>query len=98
MGPAPSAPSDRVSALPHPAGDDRPPELDAARMAQLFGLPDLPDRLAAVDDRITAVLGHDGALLGPASVRVASSGGKRLRPLFTIVCAGAAPRSTRSRA
>jgi|RhiMethySRZTD1v2_1073278.scaffolds.fasta_scaffold00330_18 octaprenyl-diphosphate synthase len=86
MGPAPSAPSDRVSALPR-AADDRPPELDAARMAQVFGLPDLPDRLAAVDDRITAVLGHDGALLGPASVRVASSGGKRLRPLFTIVCA-----------
>ena len=86
MGPAPSAPSDRVTALPRHAGD-RPPALDAAGMAQLFGLPDLPERLAAVDERITAVLGHDGALLGPASVRVASSGGKRLRPLFTIVSA-----------
>ena len=86
MGPAPSAPSDRVTALPRHAGD-RPPALDAAGMAQLFGLADLPERLAAVDERITAVLGHDGALLGPASVRVASSGGKRLRPLFTIVSA-----------
>lgn len=80
------APSDRVSSLSRTRAAP-PPALDPAGMAEIFGLADLPDRLAAVDDRITAVLGTDGALLGPASVRVASSGGKRLRPLFTIVTA-----------
>jgi heptaprenyl diphosphate synthase len=63
------------------------PDLSAQQLALLFGLPDLPDRLAAVDDRITTALGGDGALLGPASLRVAASGGKRLRPLFTILAA-----------
>ena len=63
------------------------PDLSAQQLAVLFGLPDLPDRLAAVDDRITTALGGDGALLGPASLRVAASGGKRLRPLFTILAA-----------
>lgn len=81
-----TAPSDRVSTLPRPRGQ-HPPALDPPRLAEIFGLPDLPDRLAAVDERIMSVLGTDGALLGPASVRVASSGGKRLRPLFSIVCA-----------
>ena len=80
------APSDRVTTLPRPAGEP-PPELSPARLGEVFGIPDLPQRLAAVDDRITDALGTGGALLGPASVRVASSGGKRLRPLFTIVCA-----------
>jgi heptaprenyl diphosphate synthase len=86
MGPAPSASSGRVSTLPRAPGAPLP-ALDATHMAEIFGLEDLPDRLAAVDDRITAALGTEGALLGPASVRVASSGGKRLRPLFTIVAA-----------
>ena len=80
------APSVRVTTLPRPAGEP-PPEMSPAGLGELFGLPDLPQRLGAVDDRITAVLGDRGALLGPASVRVASSGGKRLRPLFTIVAA-----------
>lgn len=80
------APSDRVTTLPRRAAA-HPPDLSPAGLAQLFGIDDLADRLAAVDDRITAALGHDGALLGPASVRVATSGGKRLRPLFTIVAA-----------
>jgi geranylgeranyl pyrophosphate synthase len=83
MDPAPSA---RVGTLPRPAAAP-PPELSPARLADLFGIPDLPARLAAVDRRITEVLDHGGTLLGPASVRVASSGGKRLRPLFTIVAA-----------
>ena len=83
MDPAPSA---RVSTLPRPAAAP-PPELSPTRLAELFGIPDLPERLEAVDERITEVLDHGGALLGPASVRVASSGGKRLRPLFTIVSA-----------
>jgi heptaprenyl diphosphate synthase len=70
--------------------DRRPPQtadLSPEGLARLFGIPDLPDRLAAVDACITDALGHDGALLGPASVRVATSGGKRLRPLFTVVTA-----------
>jgi heptaprenyl diphosphate synthase len=80
------AQSDRVTALSRRASS-HPPDLSAENLAQLFGIADLADRLAAVDDRITRILGHDGALLGPAAVRVAASGGKRLRPLFTIVAA-----------
>lgn len=64
-----------------------PPELSVEGLARLFGLPDLPDRLAAVDARIAEALGGDGALLGDASVRVAATGGKRLRPLLAIVTA-----------
>jgi octaprenyl-diphosphate synthase len=62
-------------------------QLDLDRLAVMFGIPDLADRLAAVDERITSALGERDALLGPASVRVAEAGGKRLRPLFTIACA-----------
>jgi heptaprenyl diphosphate synthase len=62
-------------------------QLDVDRLARMFGIPDLADRLAAVDERIMSTLAEQGALLGPASVRVAESGGKRLRPLFTVVCA-----------
>ena len=62
-------------------------QLDVDHLARSFGIDDLADRLAAVDERITATLGEHGALLGPASVRVAEAGGKRLRPLFTIACA-----------
>jgi heptaprenyl diphosphate synthase len=80
------APPDRVITLPRPTGV-APSDMSADSLSRLFGLPDLPARLAAVDDRITDVLGNDGALLGPASVRVAQSGGKRLRPLLTIVTA-----------
>jgi heptaprenyl diphosphate synthase len=93
--PAKAAPPGRVAALADRRAADAgnaPETGDAAEMspeglAAMFGIPDLADRLAAVDERITAALGNDGALLGPASVRVAASGGKRLRPLFTIVTA-----------
>jgi heptaprenyl diphosphate synthase len=78
--------SDRVTTFP-PSAPATGPDLSPERLGDLFGIADLPGRLAAVDDRITAALDHDGALLGPASVRVAASGGKRLRPLFTIVAA-----------
>ena len=80
------APSDRVTTLPRRAPVDAP-DLSPAGLASLFGIADLPDRLAAVDERIAAALGQNGALLGPASARVAASGGKRLRPLLTIVAA-----------
>jgi len=64
-----------------------PPELSLDALAGTFGIPDLRDRLAAVDARIAEALEGGGALLGEASVRVASNGGKRLRPLFTVVVA-----------
>jgi geranylgeranyl pyrophosphate synthase len=64
-----------------------PPELGLGELARTFGVPDLADRLGRVDARIAEVLGRNGALLGDASVRVAGNGGKRLRPLFTIVVA-----------
>lgn len=75
--------------LPTVPGDDRrqTSDLSPTRLASLFGIADLPERMAAVDDRIVGILGDDDALLGPASVRVAASGGKRLRPLLTIVAA-----------
>jgi geranylgeranyl pyrophosphate synthase len=70
-----------------PTRTTSPPELGLDGLARDFGIPDLPDRLAAVDDRIEGVLVRGDALLGEASVRVARNGGKRLRPLFTIVAA-----------
>ena len=69
---------------------DRAPSLGVDGLAGLFGVDDLADRLAAVEEKITATLSHDGALLGPASLRMAGAGGKRLRPLFTIVTAALA--------
>jgi heptaprenyl diphosphate synthase len=75
---------DRGSSATAPVLDG---QLDVDRLARMFGIPDLADRLAAVDERITSALGERDALLGPASVRVAEAGGKRLRPLFTIACA-----------
>ncbi len=81
---------DRATSGPAPdlrPVESAPPELRLDDLARLFGIADLPDRLAAVDARIAEVLDGDGALLGDASVRVASNGGKRLRPLLTIVAA-----------
>jgi octaprenyl-diphosphate synthase len=73
------APSDTAPVLDGQFGVDG--------LARIFGIADLADRLAAVDERITSALGERGALLGPASIRVAEAGSKRLRPLFTITCA-----------
>ncbi|HZA76022.1 MAG TPA: polyprenyl synthetase family protein [Acidimicrobiales bacterium] len=61
--------------------------MDLDHLARTFGIPDLPDRLAAVDAKIASSLGEGDALLGPASLRMAGAGGKRLRPLLTIVSA-----------
>jgi octaprenyl-diphosphate synthase len=73
-----------------PAPPERAPvpdtgRLDLDQLARIFGISDLPDRLAAVDQRIAAALAERDALLGPASLRMAGAGGKRLRPLFTIL-------------
>jgi geranylgeranyl pyrophosphate synthase len=56
-------------------------------LAARFGVTDLADRQAAVEARIRSVLISGGTDLGIPSWRVANAGGKRLRPLFTIVCA-----------
>lgn len=68
---------------PHEGPD---PNVDS--LGRIFGIDDLPVRLDAIEDKIATTLGRDDALLGPASVRVSSAGGKRLRPLLAI--AGAA--------
>jgi heptaprenyl diphosphate synthase len=52
-----------------------------------FGIADLSERMGAVESRIRSVLTNAGPELGIPAWRVASAGGKRLRPLFTIVCA-----------
>ena len=83
MTPAPSRPA---SSLPLPV-TGRPPDLSPAGLARHFGLPDLPDRLAAVEERLAEAIGGDRSPLGPASQRVVSAGGKRLRPLLTVVAA-----------
>jgi heptaprenyl diphosphate synthase len=64
-----------------------PSTLGADHLARVFGIADLAKRLAAVDECIADALGREGDLLGPAASRVASTGGKRLRPLLTIVAA-----------
>jgi geranylgeranyl pyrophosphate synthase len=75
------------SVPPSPGASGRRPELGVDELARAFGIADLRERLAAVDRCIAETLGADDALLGPASLRVASTGGKRLRPLLTIVAA-----------
>jgi geranylgeranyl pyrophosphate synthase len=57
------------------------------QLAITFGIPDLGDRLRAVEARIQEVLENGGSDLGAPSWRVAGAGGKRLRPLLTIACA-----------
>jgi geranylgeranyl pyrophosphate synthase len=66
--------------------------MEPLQLAHLFGLPDLPQRLAAVERTIAEALGRDGEMLAPAALRVAGSGGKALRPLLAIVSAAAGDR------
>lgn len=61
--------------------------MDLERLPDLFGIGDLADRLVAVDDKILAALAPGAASFGPATFQLATSGGKRLRPLLSIVCA-----------
>ena len=81
------APFDQVADLRSPSPVEARPELAIDDLARLFGIADLADRLAAVDQRIVDALDPEGAVLAPAAARVASTGGKRLRPLLTIVAA-----------
>jgi geranylgeranyl pyrophosphate synthase len=52
-----------------------------------LGVPDLHDRLGLVDARITDALSVGNGALAAATLRVAGSGGKRLRPALTVACA-----------
>ncbi len=76
-----------VRAPSEPVADPPTVDLSTRRLGSLFGIDDLGARLAAVDDRIAEALGRDDALLGRDAAAVAGSGGKRLRPLLTIVAA-----------
>lgn len=61
-------------------------ELSTEDLAALFGIDDLADRLAAVEDRLVASLDGDHGPLGQDARSVAGAG-KRLRPLLTIASA-----------
>jgi heptaprenyl diphosphate synthase len=53
----------------------------------MVGVPDLRARLDAVESALVSALRRDDAVLGKASERVATAGGKRLRPILTIAAA-----------
>lgn len=61
--------------------------MDATALGDVLGVPDLAPRLDAVDARIRAALATDDDGYEAALLRVAGSGGKRLRPALTIACA-----------
>ena len=61
------------------------PELDAR----------LRDGLAAVQHRLEEVVAHDDPYIASATRYLVDAGGKRFRPLLTLLCAGSAPGSTR---
>jgi geranylgeranyl pyrophosphate synthase len=49
----------------------------------------LPARLGEVEDRLRSAVGDHGALLGGDAAATLSAGGKRLRPMLVLLCAGA---------
>jgi len=65
---------------------------DLESLAALFCVPDLSDRLAAVNEKIIDTV-QDTSLrayepeFSSSFAAIAGNGGKRLRPLFTIICA-----------
>jgi geranylgeranyl pyrophosphate synthase len=48
----------------------------------------LPARLGEVEDRLRAALGNHGELLGEDATATLAAGGKRLRPMLVLLCAG----------
>jgi geranylgeranyl pyrophosphate synthase len=60
----------------------------------------LPVRLAEVEDLLAEAVGDHGALLGGDARMTLDAGGKRLRPLLLLLCAGegAGPRAVRAAA
>ena len=50
----------------------------------------LPARLAEVEDRLRAVIGDHGEVVGGDAAATLAAGGKRLRPMLVLLCAGEA--------
>jgi geranylgeranyl pyrophosphate synthase len=50
----------------------------------------LPSRLAEVEDRLRATVADQGKLLGEDAAATLAAGGKRLRPMLVLLCAGEA--------
>ena len=48
----------------------------------------LPARMAAVEERLRAEVGGHGELLGADAAATLAAGGKRLRPMLVLLCAG----------
>lgn len=48
----------------------------------------LPARMAAVEERLRAALGEHGETLGADAASTLAAGGKRLRPMLVLLCAG----------
>ncbi len=48
----------------------------------------LPARMAAVEERLRAQVGGHGELLGDDAATTLAAGGKRLRPMLVLLCAG----------
>ena len=61
--------------------------MDFDHLARLLAVDDLIDKIDEVEQRLSDSLLLDGVGLGPASRRMALSGGKRLRPVMVIACA-----------
>lgn len=61
--------------------------MNVALLAEEFGLPNLVDRLAQVEQRLLDVLASTTPDLAGPSTRVTAAGGKRLRPILTIASA-----------
>ncbi len=63
--------------------------MDAAYLAELFGLPTLPLGLSRVEDELSAVLAVDQDDIEVPARRVVLGGGKRLRPALALAVAAA---------
>ena len=61
--------------------------MDFSHLAQLLAIDDLTAKIDAVENRLIASLGLDDVELGSPSIRMALSGGKRLRPVLVIASA-----------
>jgi len=48
----------------------------------------LPRRMGAVEERLAALVGGHGAVLGSEAGATLAAGGKRLRPMLVLLCAG----------
>jgi geranylgeranyl pyrophosphate synthase len=61
-----------------------PPVTVVLEAAQVW----LPRRMAAVEERLAALVGDHGPALGDEATATLAAGGKRLRPMLVLLCAG----------